>query len=147
MATGTEQEPIIINTDFVRSVGRHFWNVVTHPMATPSLYPDLGSFLEEITPTLLEKLGSDSYMYFEFSSDPNGCTFKLTRDSQTEDFYIQRVVPSTPNAPMTRLPKVRTIASILEEKLGIDKLKQGLRQAKKTWDNPFTFFPDSNSDK
>ena len=105
MPLGTVDDPIEISTSVARSMGRHFWQVVAHPSATPILYPNLQSFLEEVTPVILDKV--DPGQCFEFSTDPNGAVFQLTYDAQTEDYYIRRVFPYLANAALTRLPKRR----------------------------------------
>ena len=133
MPSGDIDQPAVIDTSFCKSFGRHFWNIVKHPSVTPSLYPNMSQFLEEIAPVLLEL---EPGTYFEFSTDPDGYTYVLIYDAQTEDHFIQRVVPSSPSAPMRRLPKKeRTAASFAADLKG---------KFQKTWDenNPFKLLND-----
>ncbi len=106
MASGEIDDPVPINTDFLRSAGRHFFQVVTHPLTNPSLFPDLHQFLLEIGPSLREL---DSGTCFYFTSDPEwdsmNRTFIVRYDPETQDYSIQRVRPFSPNAPVTVLPK------------------------------------------
>ena len=148
MPDGSKEEPIEIDTDAGTSVARHikheFWNVVTHPITTPSLYPNLQSFLEEVTPVVTKRV--EPSQHFTFSTDPNQRVFQLTYDEQTEDYYIQRVSPWSDDAPKTRLPKPDpTVASLIADKLGITDTKKRIRNEINQL-NPFPFLPGSSDD-
>ena len=133
MPAGDINQPVVIDTSFSKSVGRHFWNIVKHPTVTPSLYPNMSQFLEEVTPALIEL---EPGTYFEFSTDPDGCTYILIYDAQTEDYFIKRVLPSSPNATMTRLPKSdKTAASFAGD------LKAKFQKALDD-NNPFSLLKD-----
>lgn len=148
MASGTPDDPIEIDISFSKSVGRHFWNVVSHPLTTPRLYPNLNQFLEEITPVLManaEKYGDD--FCFVFSTDTVYRVFQLRYDAKTGTYYIKRVRPFTPDAAMTELPKPRpTALDYLEGKLGITNAKRRFKQFMKD-NNPFPMLQRSSSDE
>ena len=132
MALGAENDPKTIDTSFCKSVARHFWHVVSHPTTTPSLYPNMADFIDEITPALNDLSEGD---HFKFSSDPDERVFVYWTDTQTEDSYFRQVWPTRGSA--IRLPKQRTASSLF----GFGEAKKRVGKFIEE-SNPFRYFSE-----